>query len=259
MAVTRVWISRDSRRKSRYALRTLGGIFGIAVLAMALTIGGTVLGLSMGWPMEWVSVLLCVGVTALVLVLAVGVGRRSTGDATVFFLTEEDRLFVMDVRQRTGQGWLGHSHAVRAMRTQRFLRQLTQSPERLSGGDEILQVEGIKERRRDYALRCRVGRPGGRTVSATYFLTKEMEDREELLRQLERREGWNGSPELVENRKPAYILLSILAFCLFCALSICSHPAVGLLPGRIYGPCLGAAFGAVCCGVWFGLRQHRGP
>ena len=67
-----------------------------------------------------------------------------------------------------------------------------------------------------------------------------------------------GSLELAENRKPLYILLSLLAcsgFSLLCALS---HPAVALLPQSVYFPCLGAAFAALCCTVWFVIRQLRG-
>src|SRR5699024_1508606 len=88
--VKQVWMSRKTQRKSRYGLHMLGGIFGIAALALVVTGGGTVLGLSMGWPVELFSPVLCAGVTVLMLVLSVGLGRRSVEDTTVFFLTEED-------------------------------------------------------------------------------------------------------------------------------------------------------------------------
>lgn len=35
MAVKQRWMSRDTRRKSRYGLRLLGGVFGIALLSQA--------------------------------------------------------------------------------------------------------------------------------------------------------------------------------------------------------------------------------
>ena len=54
------------------------------------------------------------------------------------------------------------------------------------------------------------------------------------------------------------ILVSVLACCGFAALCALSHPAVALLPQRVYFPCLGAAFVALCCVVWFSVRQHRG-
>lgn len=82
MAVKQIWMSQDTQKKSRYGLHTLGGILGIA--ALVLVGGGTVLGFYMGWPVKLLSLVLCLGVTVLVAVLAVGLGRRSVGDTAVF-------------------------------------------------------------------------------------------------------------------------------------------------------------------------------
>lgn len=256
--VKQVWMSRKTQRKSRYGLHILGGIFGIAALALVVTGGGTVLGLSMGWPVELFSPVLCAGVTVLMLVLSVGLGRRSVEDTTVFFLTEEDRLFVIDARRLANYGGDMVSTAAGFLKTQQFLRTLARSPHLPAGADEILRVEGIKENRSHYALTCRVRRPDQRVIRRTYFLVKGMEDQEFLLRQLERREKWAGGPEVQENRKPGYILLGVLVCCGFGALCVLSHPAVARLPQSIYFPCLGAAFAALCCVVWLAIRQHRG-
>lgn len=80
MAVKQIRMSQDTQKKSRYGLHTLGGILGIAALALVLVGGGTVLGFYMGWPVKLLPLVLCLGVT----VLAVGLGRRSVGDTTVF-------------------------------------------------------------------------------------------------------------------------------------------------------------------------------
>ena len=113
MKVTKIWLSPDSEKKSRYGLRTLGGIVGITVLALLLVCGGTVLMLSRGWSRELFPLILCLGVTALAVFLAVRLGRRSVQDATVFFLTEEDALFAVDVRQlvRPGHNLPGYAAA----------------------------------------------------------------------------------------------------------------------------------------------------
>ena len=64
MMLKQIWMSPETKRKSRYGLRTLGGILGIAALVLVLIGGGTVLGFAMGWPVEVFSVILCVGYKA---------------------------------------------------------------------------------------------------------------------------------------------------------------------------------------------------
>lgn len=75
----------DVARKSRFALRTAGGVVGIAVLMLVLVLGGTFLSLTLGLPGEVFSLWLVLGVTVLGVALALGLGRRSVQDATVFF------------------------------------------------------------------------------------------------------------------------------------------------------------------------------
>ena len=258
MEIKQIWMSEDTQRKSRYGLRTLTGILGIMVLALALILGGTMLGFSAGWPAQIFATALCVGVTALVVLLAAGLGRRSMGDATVFLLTEEDRLFVLDARRLADYGGNAVAYAAGLLKTQQFLRTLARSPYLPAGADEILRVEGIKENRSHYALACQVLRPNQKAARRTYFLVKGMEDQELLLRQLERREGRADAPEITEDRKPFYLLISILACFGFGVLCVLSHPAVAQLPQSIYFPCLSAAFAALCGAVWFGIRRHRG-
>ena len=258
MEIKRIWMSQNTKGQSRYGLRTLGGVLGIAALVVALAGGGTALALFAGWPIREVSLLLCVGAAVLALALAVGLGRRSVRDATVFFLTEEDRLFAVDIRHLIPCGRSLASHMESIMKTQDFLQELAQSHCLPAGADEILRVEQSKENSSHYALVCQVRHPNGRVLRRTYFLVKGMEDQELLLRQLERREGWSGSPEVKENRNPFCILLSTLVCCGFASLCVLSHPAVAQLPQALYFPCLGAAFAALCCMVWFGIRQHRG-
>lgn len=258
MEIRQIWMSRDTQAKSRYGLRTLGGILGIMALALLLVGGGTVLGFRMGWPAEGVSVFLCLGVTALAIALAIRLGQRSAGDATVFFLTEDDRLFVMDARWGAVYGRSLFSYAAASGKVQQRLRDIARSPELPFMTDEILRVEKIRENRSHFSLVCQVRRWNGRRIRRTCLLTKDMEDRETLLRQLERREGEGSFPELPENRNPLYILLSVLACGGFVVLCVLSHPAVAQLPQSVYFPSLGAAFAALCCIVWFAVRQHRG-
>jgi hypothetical protein len=258
MAIKQIWMSPDTQKKSHYSLRTLGGLLGIVALALVLVCGGTVAALQMGWPVLWISMLLCLGVTALGVVLAVGLGQRGAQDATVFFLTEEDRLFALDARLLVRQGRHFLAQAAAMHKTQQLLRKLAQTSSLPASASEILKVEQIKENRTHFVCLCQV-RPPNRPVNRhTYFFAKGLENQDLLLHQLAYRTRWDSAVELAENRKPFYILVSVLVCCGFAALCALSHPAVALLPQRVYFPCLGAAFVALCCVVWFSVRQHRG-
>ena len=87
MEIRNIWMSPDTARKSRWGLRTLGGITAIAALMGLLVISGSVLSFAPDLPREAFSLFLVCAVTVLTAVLALKLGWRSAGDATVFFLT----------------------------------------------------------------------------------------------------------------------------------------------------------------------------
>ena len=256
--ILNIWLSPDTANKSRYGWRTLGGILGIAALALLLTCGGAVWLISRGGPVIQLSLVLCLGVSALTVFLALRLGRRSVRDATVFYWMEGDRLFAMDARSLVYHGRDILSHAAATMEVQQFLQKLAENPYLPAGADEIRKVEKIREHRSHYALVCQVRHPGQRTVRRTYFLVKGLEDQELLLHQLERRKSWEKDLDAAENRNPFFILLSALACGGFVLLCVLSHPAVARLPQDIYFPCLGLAFAALCVLVYFAIRQSRG-
>ena len=70
MKIEQIWMSQDTEKKNRYGLQMLGGIVGIVVLALVLILGGTVVGFQLGLPMKLVSVILCLGVTAFMVIFA---------------------------------------------------------------------------------------------------------------------------------------------------------------------------------------------
>lgn len=258
MEIRNIWMSPDTARKSRRGLRTLGGITAIAALMGLLVISGSVLSFAPDLPREAFSLFLVCAVTVLTAVLALKLGWRSAGDATVFFLTQDDRLYVMDARtmSRWGRGIPGFITGT--LETQRFLRELTDAPRIPAGADEILQVSGIRENRGYYAIRCRVRRSSRQAVPHTCFLVKGYAGQDALLQQLERRQRWDGPPEPSDNRNPLGILVSALALTAFTALCVLSHPAVDRLPRSIYFPCLGAAFLTVFFLTYFVIRHRRG-
>ena len=229
MKIKRIWMSAQSARKSRYGLYMAGGVAGITALVLLLVAGGMALVLRLGLPRETALLALCLGVTALAVWLAVALGRRGVRDAFVFFLTEGDRLFVLDARMlaRPGRGLTGF--AAGALQTQALLRQIADD-----------------------------GRLPAAAGERTCFLFDGIPDADLLLRELERRESWENSLEPPQDKDLLRLLLSALACAGFAAVCAWSHPAVGRLPSGVYFPCLGAAFAAFCAAVYFAVRRHRG-
>ena len=258
MELKKVWMSPDTAGKSRCGLRTLGGIAAIPVLMLLLTAGGVFLSFYWALPRAAFSLILVFGVTALGVALALRVGWRSVGDATVFFLTEDDRLFLLDARGLVGPSRNVLDYAADAMKTQALLRRLARQPHVPTQAEEILRVASIRENGGYYAIRCETRRPNSKAALCTRFLVKGLEDEELLLRHLERRKSWADALEARENRNPFRILVSALLLAACAALCVLSHPAVGTLPQAVYFPCLGAAFVAFCFLVFFLIRLRRG-
>ena len=258
MEIEKAWLSTETGKKSRYGYRTIGGILGIVLLMVLLLLGGTFLSRSLGIDKKVCSLILLFAVSVLGIGLVALMSRRAIQDATIFFLTENNRLGVMDARNlsKHGDGFLGF--AVSAMETQAFLRkQVHQSfvPDR---ADEILKVLGIKENHNHYAVRCQVRHPDKSVTRCTCFLIKGIPEEEQLLREFARRRTWENMLEVAPNRKPLYILLSGMAFAVCVLVCVLSHPAIAVLSDEIYFPCMGAAFVAFCFLFYFIIRQHRG-
>lgn len=258
MELKKIWMSPETRKKSHYGYRTVGGILGIVLLMTALLLTGAFLSLSLGLPQQSSSMILVLLTSALGIVLAVRLGQRGMQDAMIFFLTENDRLWIMDARSISnyGYGFLGFE--VGAMETQAFLRMQGKKPYLPQGADEILKVWNIKENNSHYAIRCQSRHPNKRVTRHTYFLVKGLQDEEMLLREFERRKTWENTLEPAENRNILYILLSGLAFAVCVTICVMSHPAVARMPGEIYFPCMGASLIAFWFLLYFIIRQHRG-
>ena len=80
----------------------------------ALLFAGSFLSLSLGLPQQSFSMILVLLATAFGIVLATRLGRRGMQDAMIFFLTENDCLWVMDARGLSyhGRGFWGFALGV---------------------------------------------------------------------------------------------------------------------------------------------------
>lgn len=257
MKIKKLWMAGTDVRKNLYAWRTMGRVVGIVVLMTALIAAGILLGSLWNWPMQWVSVILWAGVTALGVWLSLRTGQRCLRDATVFLLTENDRLFVLNAADlNQGRNVLGY--AAGTMKTQAFLNRLATDPYVPAGAKEILQVERIRERKDSYVLHCRMRTKGSPVFRWTCLLVKGLAEEDQLLFQLERRRDWQADLEPRVCRTPLYLAVSMVVLGLLVALCIMSHPAVGILAQAIYFPCLGGCFAVLFVFVYFLVRLQRG-
>lgn len=258
MELKKVWMSPETEKKSRYGYRAVGGILGIVLLMTVLLFSGNAFLPSIGIPRKWFSLLLICFVTLLGIVLSARLGRRGMQDAMIFFLTEDDRLWIMDARGLSNHGHGFWGFAAGSMETQEFLRKQGKQPFLPKGADEILKVMNIKENLTHYAVRCQARHPNKHVTRRTYFLVKGIQDQEILLKELERRKTWENTLEPMENRNPLYILLSGTSFAGCVILCVLSHPVVARMSGEIYFPCMGASLIAFCILLYFIIRQRRG-
>lgn len=255
MKIKKIWISSDS---GKHTLHILGGIPGIALLMTVLIIGGMFLSFFFDLPRKIFSVILCVAVTALGVFLALRLGQRTVRDVTVFFLTENDRLYAIDARRLSRYGHNITSYVTGTLQTQQLLRHFSKISHIPAGADEILKVEHIRENSTHYVFRCQTGGPDCSPVRRTYFLVKGYPDEESLLQHMERRQNWESTLEPVSCRHRPAVLISCLLLAVFAILCLLSHPVCSRLPHSIYFPCLGGAFLAFFSLIYFVIRCRRG-
>lgn len=258
MQIKQVWMSPDTRDRRPYGLRLLGGMLGIAGLIVLIILGGTAISFYLGLPQKMGALALVLGATALGTVLALGLGRRAVQDATMFFLTGDDRLFAMDARALSDHGHDVLGYAKGAMETQKFLQCLADQPYIPAGADEILLAKEVRTYRRCHVLRCLVRHPNRQVVPKTYILPKGYAQEKALLCQLEGRRDPDPGPEPDLAPQTFLLLLSSLSLVALIGLCVLSHPAVARLPQAIYFPCLALALFAFYGMVYCIIRRRRG-
>lgn len=258
MQIKQVWMSPDTRDRRPYGLRLLGGMLGIAGLIVLIILGGTAISFYLGLPQKMGALALVLGATALGTVLALGLGRRAVQDATMFFLTGDDRAFRHGCPGPVGswprcaglcQGRHGNA---------KFLQCLAEQPYIPAGADEILLAKEVRTYRRCHVLRCLVRHPNRQVVPKTYILPKGYAQEKALLCQLEGRRDPDPGPEPDLAPQTFLLLLSSLSLVALIGLCVLSHPAVARLPQAIYFPCLALALFAFYGMVYCIIRRRRG-
>lgn len=258
MKLKKVWMSPETKKKSHFFLSTTGVILGIALLSLLLIFGGSILIEILGLSKKVFSLFLCIGVTTIGVGLAIKTGQRSLQNTTVFFLTEEDRLFVLDVRTLvySGNDFISYQKASAAI--QAYLRKLSQKPFLPRDAYEIVKVNFVKEKRNSYVLNCQIKYKESIIEEQTFFLIKGYEEEELLLYQLERRKTWTNTLEPPARKTPFYIAFSCLGMVLCGGVCVLSHPTVEKLPEEIYFPFLALAYLFFSFLIYFIVRYRRG-
>ena len=164
--------------------------------------------------------LMVLGITALVVALALALGRRSEADTMIYCRDDEGRLFVVDARSYVRQRAGGRDAVGAAVKTQRILANLTggvlqkymAQPQSLTGlAPQILAVENLKPAAGGYALVCAVRMPGGAEARQSYFVSAGMEDADELLHELEKLRSLESRLEPRDTRHTGALVVSAAA------------------------------------------------
>lgn len=258
MKVKKIWMSRESKEKSHFRGSMMGRILGIAVLMLLFICGGMAMIFCLNLPREIASLILCLGTTAAGVYLALRAGRRSVRDVMVFFLTEDDRLFVMDARSLGSRGGTAIGYFEDMGEIRKFLRRLAEKPYLPAGAGEILKVERIRENGSYCTVICQMRLPGRQVTRHTFFLVHGYEEEDLLVWQLQRRKDWESSMGTENRRNQTGVAVSTLLGICCSGICVLSHPEVQQLPTDLYAPFLAGAFFAFFMAVYFGIRYRRG-
>ena len=255
MKLKQMWMTQ-STASNRYALHMLAGIVMITVFAVLLACGGGVLLFWITDGSKPVLLIFCCGVTALAVGLSIKLGKRTARDATVFFLAEENQLYVADARILYNYGHSLVSYIGGVLKTEKFLQKMAEHPFVPIGANEVLQVERIHEARGHYVVHCIVRTPRHCRARCTYFVDKDVSEVDRLLYELEDRQKHPFGVEYTEPQRPVAVLIGLVFLGGLIAVCIGSHPAVGSLPQVIYFPSLAAAFVVLCTLIYLWV-WHR--
>ena len=187
----KVWMPPGAGGKNHYGKTLAGKVLGIVALLLFVCVGGSLFPLIFGWDVRFFSTIACATATVLGIWLAMRLGQKSSGTATVFLTDETGSLYALDVRDTVYWGHHLADYARGAGRVGRRLEELkriTDSRDFINlGAMEILQVEALRERHSCYSLLCRVRYGNGGIGKRRLLLEKGREGEASLIRELERR------------------------------------------------------------------------
>ena len=193
----RIWMEEQVGEKDHFAAGITLSVIGLAVAAIALPCGVTLLALILGGPVAEVSLAACIGGVALTVFLARKIGRKVHQYCTVFCQDDEGRLFAVDIRKFVGcqRGPIGFvqmlfqmQKAKTKMKKDHILeRYLRQRPSLTGVETQILSVERMRPAGDGLRVRCLVEYPNKKQGKRSYLLVSGYENEGELVAAFERR------------------------------------------------------------------------
>ncbi|WP_294561368.1 hypothetical protein [uncultured Traorella sp.] len=256
----RVWMPPKLKNKNHYALVMPGSFMGIMILAFLLIIS-TVLIFQNSEYKPLILLLVCIGITILIIRLAFMLGRYSKKN-TLLFCMHQDHLYIIDASMhiRFHRGLSGYVHM--AVETYRRLEEIKEGIEKYDElpkeAIEIIKVDSLREWRHHYALVCRIKDAHEKIIRRTYLMMKGYEHEDELRMLLERKRTVSRTVEIKEDHSLFYIFVSMASLFLFIILCFFSHPSVQVLSERLYFPLLGCTFIALYITLYLIVKYRRG-
>ena len=193
----RIWMEERAGEKDHFAADITLSVIGLAIAAIALPCGVTLLALILGGPVAEVSFVACIVGVALAVFLARKIGRKVYQYCTVFCQDDEGRLFAVDIRKFVGcrRGLIGFAQMLfrmqkikKNMKTSHILeRYMRQRPSLTGVETQILAVEKMRMSGNGWRVICQVEYPNKKRGKRSYLLVGGYENEGELVTAFERR------------------------------------------------------------------------
>ncbi len=263
----KVWMSQNTKNDNKYTVRLILPLIAMVVLLPVVTFGMMIIIKEFGLSIEIASTITFIVLTAIIVCIALNMGKMANRDALIFCQDDEHNLFAINARNFVNMHRGIYRYAKMASDVQKALknikenqileRQMMQENSLTGLAPQIISVESFKPNNKGYSAVCKVRYPNGNTGKATYLIEDGYENQSELIAAFERKKSAY-SPEVKVNYNPLKIIISLLALGTCAAVCVMSHPAVGSLPEKIYFPFLGAAFVMLFPVMYFIIKQKRG-
>ena len=263
----KVWMSNSTRNKKRHIKSKTWLIFGSIFLAVIIIFLCVALADRLGWSMEDVSGLLVLGISAVLIFMAVRIGMAAGRDVMIFCQDDNYDMFVVNALtyidiKRGVTGYVSMANQTQNILTQikndRLLEHWMAKEDSLSPvAAKILWVEKIRKNRKSHTVICQVQEPNGITRRCNYIIQDGYERQDELIMALETKVKAQYQ-EIKPNYNPLGIFLSAVVLVGSIVICVLSYDGNQILPSVFYYPSMLFSLVPLYSLLYFIIRQARG-